>query len=126
MLSLLLKNTKVTPYKLYHIIHDDSTNPVSADLYCDLDLHIKQLNSGATSFFQWLKGNLDKVNIHYIVVFSYNHTINCEIHSKNQIKVMCCTSSNLRPENVKLEERTNSLGIAYNHAYSLLRAQGII
>ena len=39
---------------------------------------------------------------------------------------MCCTSSNLRPENVKLEERTNSLGIAYNHAYSLLRAQGII
>lgn len=52
---------------------------------------------GATSFFQWLKGNLDKV--------------------------MCCTSSNLRPENVKLDERTNSLGIAYNHAYSLLRAQ---
>ena len=39
---------------------------------------------------------------------------------------MCCTSSNLRPENVKLEERTNSLGIAYNHAYSLLRAQGNI
>ena len=39
---------------------------------------------------------------------------------------MCCTSSNLRPENAKLEERTNKLGIAYNHAYSLLRAQGII
>jgi len=86
MLSLLLKNTKVTPHKLYHIIHDDPTNPVSADLYCDLDLHLKQWNSGATSFFQWLKGNLDKVNIHYIVVFSYNHTINCEIHSKNKLR----------------------------------------
>ena len=77
MLSLLLKNTKVTPHKLYHIIHDDPTNPVSADLHCDLDLHLKQLNSGATSFFQWLKGNLDKVNIHYI---------NCEIHSKNKLR----------------------------------------
>ena len=37
---------------------------------------------------------------------------------------MCCTSSNLRPQNVTNDERTNSLGIAYNHAYSLLKAKG--
>ena len=52
---------------------------------------------GTTSFFDWLVSNLNKV--------------------------MCCTSSKLRPENVAESERTDSQGIAYNHAYSLLHAQ---
>ena len=55
-------------------------------------------NQGTSCFFEWLQYNLDKV--------------------------MCCTSSNLRPDGVPYDERTNTLGIAYNHAYSLLRAQG--
>jgi len=58
---------------------------------------IFEANQGTTSFFDWLVSNLNKV--------------------------MCCTSSKLRPENVAESERTDSQGIAYNHAYSLLHAQ---
>jgi len=58
---------------------------------------IFEANQGTTSFFNWLVDNLNKV--------------------------MCCTSSKLRPDNVAESERTDSLGVAYNHAYSLLHAQ---
>jgi hypothetical protein len=63
----------------------------------DVSITSFENNQGTSSFFDWLQNNLNKV--------------------------MCCTSSRLRPDGVPLDERTNSLGIAYNHAYSLLRAQ---
>ena len=48
--------TSIISYKLYDIILDHLTNPVSADLYCDLDLHIKTIEFRCYELFrmaQW-------------------------------------------------------------------------